>query len=275
MEISNSQAVPSPENLHPLITEGRQDGNCWYVKTTKYQKDMELVAIKLDSEDRFRRGGGSARKNSSKTQMDDKTLKKSQQRSKRTIKQRCLQAEFDRILTLTFKFNLQDIDEAWRVFKYFIKLMKKRYPNLTYLVVPEYQKRGAVHFHIAIKGYIYHGTVRRIWRRAAGTYGGNVDITNPKNYGRFNTNKRRYSWRSSDIANYLSKYLTKDETVEFNRRRYASGGVFTAPTIIRGFIARGFPMHRLARDVFSKFRHSINFEWESEEGFFPIHYYST
>ncbi|OZY85473.1 hypothetical protein CBP51_00010 [Cellvibrio mixtus] len=49
----------------------------------------------------------------------------------------------DRMLTLTFKDNLEDIDVAWDRFKYFSKLCRFRWgKRWIYIAVPEYQKRG-------------------------------------------------------------------------------------------------------------------------------------
>lgn len=51
-------------------------------------------------------------------------------------------------ITLTFAENVTDITEANKKFKYWVSQMKRRYPYFKYIGVPEYQKRGAVHYHI-------------------------------------------------------------------------------------------------------------------------------
>lgn len=55
-------------------------------------------------------------------------------------------------ITLTFKENLNDVDEAiLRFQKYIRKLrtrLKKDGEELYYIAIPEFQKRGAIHFHM-------------------------------------------------------------------------------------------------------------------------------
>lgn len=50
--------------------------------------------------------------------------------------------------TLTFKENINDIDYADNELKKFFKKLKYRYGDYTYLAVREFQKRGAIHYHI-------------------------------------------------------------------------------------------------------------------------------
>lgn len=51
-------------------------------------------------------------------------------------------------ITLTFKENITDINLANKKFNHFTKCMKRKYPDFKYLGVPEFQKRGAVHYHL-------------------------------------------------------------------------------------------------------------------------------
>jgi hypothetical protein len=49
--------------------------------------------------------------------------------------------------TLTFKENVKDLATAHRYFSSFIRRLKRKYGSVLYVVVPEFQKRGAVHYH--------------------------------------------------------------------------------------------------------------------------------
>lgn len=51
-------------------------------------------------------------------------------------------------LTLTFADNVTDISIANKAFNSWLTLMRKNYNDFAYLAVPEYQKRGAVHYHL-------------------------------------------------------------------------------------------------------------------------------
>lgn len=255
---------------HPMITQGRDTGNGYYMSGRQYPNgEVEIVAIKMETEDSLKRGGGAKRKNDDKDGMDEDTLRKSIGRARTTVRRKLLSMDADRLLTLTFRDNVTDIDQAWERFKYFCKLMKFRYrEKWAYVAVPEYQKRGAVHFHLAVAGYFHANTVRHLWRRAAGKFGGNIDITSPKKFG-------KKSWNPKRIAGYLTKYITKQDTVDFNRRRYSSGGKIQIPEPQKGWLALGMPVIQVMRETLDKMtRKGVDLIWESE-GYFGITYLST
>jgi len=56
--------------------------------------------------------------------------------------------DLDRFFTITFADNITDFDYANRQLANYIRSIKKLYPNFKYLAVPEFQKRGAIHYHI-------------------------------------------------------------------------------------------------------------------------------
>lgn len=263
------EQIDFPETRHsPLITRGREDGHCYYLVAKQYENGhASLTAIKLSPDDRM---GGSSKKRkvTKKGDMDEKTLTASQSRAKRSVRERCFQFQPDRMLTLTFKENLEDLTMSRAKLHYFLKLCRWRWPNFTYVVVPERQKRGAIHFHLAIRGFHNVRTLRRLWLRAAGQSGGNVDITNPRKYG-------KNSWNPKRIAQYLGKYLTKADIVDFNQRRFSSGGDIPPVKRATGFLALGLSVAKVADDVLiglvSKARREF---WESDH-FFSIQFYST
>lgn len=254
---------------HPLITQGRDTGNAYYLSGRQYPDGtVELVALQLTAEDSLKQGGGAKRKNKDKSLMDERTFYESCRRSRTAVRRRILSMCADRLLTLTFKENLTDIDQAWNCFKYFIKLMRWRYKNFCYVAVPEEQKRGAIHFHLAVEGYYHANTVRKFWHRAVGKWGGNIDITSPRKAG-------KNSWNPKRIAAYLSKYLTKTETVDFNRRRYSSGGNIKIPEPIKGWLALGMPVIKVMRETIEDMtRNPVSCIHESK-GYFSIFYLST
>lgn len=61
--------------------------------------------------------------------------------------------------TLTFKKNLQDVGECDRLFRAAMRAMKTYYAGrgqtFYYLAVREFQKRGAVHYHVFINCYLW------------------------------------------------------------------------------------------------------------------------
>jgi len=255
---------------HPLVVEERDTASGFHISLRQYPTgDVEATAIKMHYYDTLKRRGGAKRKNSEKKEMNESTLKKSQQRAKAQVRRKILSMQADRLLTLTFRENVTDIDEAWKILKYFIKLMRWRFKDFQYVVVPEYQKRGAVHFHLAVRGYYHANTVRRLWHRAAGEHGGNVDITSPRKYISKN------SWNPRRIGAYLSKYMNKEETVDFNKKRYTSGGKVKIPESIKGWMALGYPVHNVMRDIINQMTDkSIRTLWEIDN-FSNVVYLST
>ena len=243
-------------------TRGNPNSGAVYVKLSLHQSgDTEGVAIKLAPGEVFK-GGGRSRKNETKSEMDASDLKRSQRRARSTVKRKCLSYLPDRMLTLTFKENLTDLKHAWNIFKSFNSRMKRRYGHRwRYIVVPEFQKRGAVHFHLAIDGYYSVNTVRAIWRKCTGSLSGNIDITSPRKAA------NKSSWNPKRIANYISKYITKLDSVDFNARRFASGGDIPEPQTITGYVAPGLSLPYLLQYLFDQVTNRlVAYEYHERKG---------
>jgi hypothetical protein len=114
-----------------------------------------------------------------------------------TIK-RLVQSNFNseaKFLTLTFNndcdFDITSIDECDVKFRLFIRSLNRRYPNLEYTAVREFQKRGAIHYHLIVNlPYILNDELAEIWGH------GFIKIRKVSNvFG---------------IGFYLSKYLKKE-----------------------------------------------------------------
>ena len=56
--------------------------------------------------------------------------------------------ELKSFITLTYKENMQDIKQSRKDLDIFFKRLRRKYRNLKYIWVMEYQLRGAIHFHI-------------------------------------------------------------------------------------------------------------------------------
>ena len=97
-------------------------------------------------------------------------------------------------------------------------------------------------------GYYWFKTVHRIWNYCLAYYGlsdGNVDFTSPRSKG-FKT------WNSKKLADYISKYISKDfQLSDFNKKRYWSGGKAKPIERFLGFIAVGYPIGKTLDEVVS------------------------
>jgi len=102
------------------------------------------------------------------------------------------------LASLTYAENFKDIRGAWQDFRAFIVSMRGEFGSqFSYVAVPEFQKRGAVHFHALFWG-LPTGTVEveRSTRVVAGIWGkGFVDLTHTDG--------------DPKIAGYIAKYMSK------------------------------------------------------------------
>jgi hypothetical protein len=96
-------------------------------------------------------------------------------------------------LTLTFRENITELKIANKKFTHFIKRLNRKVKhNIKYVAVPEFQERGAVHYHMLILNLPYIGgryLEENIWKN------GKTDI--------------KLCYRTKGIYHYITKYLTK------------------------------------------------------------------
>lgn len=126
-------------------------------------------------------------------------------RARVEVRRKCMAIGANMLLTCTFRENLCDVQAAWSVWEDFIRLVHKRFPSFEYVVVPERQQRGAIHFHAGVVGW-WDGLkltyVRQCWMRAVGAFGGNAHV-------KWKHAALSSGQRNSGVASYLSKYINK------------------------------------------------------------------
>ena len=115
---------------------------------------------------------GSSGKGTGKKKTDNKKRADKINESKMNLR-RLINANvnpFSKFVTLTFKENLTDIDEAKKIFKKFVMKLnyrrkKENKENLKYIYVVEFQDRGAVHFHCVFfnMGFMKNEELQKIW----------------------------------------------------------------------------------------------------------------
>lgn len=100
-------------------------------------------------------------------------------------------------LTLTFADNVTDLDDAHSEFRRFIKRLGNYVTgfegSLKYVVVPEFQKRGAVHYHLVLFNLPYTPAkeLQRIWGQGFIKINAIDEVDN--------------------VGAYICKYMTKEE----------------------------------------------------------------
>lgn len=121
-----------------------------------------------------------------------------------------------KFVTLTFKENITDLKSANYEFKKFMKRLNyhmfgSKKANIKYSVVPEFQKRGAVHYHVVFYNlpYLKADDLAEIWGH------GFIKINKIDNV--------------DNVGAYVCKYMTKDnidERLEGNKCYFNSRGLY-------------------------------------------------
>lgn len=138
---------------------------------------------------------------------------------------KCNSKDWKTFITLTFAENLTDITFANKKFSYFVDKIRRVFKNFKYLCIPEFQKRGAVHYHLL----------------------SNIDINNNLLYHQIDNSKFLhvkywdYGFTKVDIVKgdikkiigYISKYMTKDiDDRLFGKRRFLYSQNLNKPEVI-------------------------------------------
>jgi len=138
--------------------------------------------------------------------------------------------------TATFADDVQDYDQALIIWKKFMRKMRKRYPEIRYIAVPEIQPRsGRWHFHALFVGLPVLSDMRRHFGTHVAVSGRVVDfwqlfftrLWSECNHGTETHRCMIEPARSiGGVCSYLSKYLCKDVggVVPANRKNYYAGG---------------------------------------------------
>lgn len=120
-------------------------------------------------------------------------------RAKEKLVWRTIALQADHLLTLTYRECVDDLEVSRKHLRLFWKLVKRHIEGFKFVGVAEWQERGAVHWHLALKGFHDVNLLRRLWRGVLQADGlqGNIDI------------KFFHGKSSEAIASYISKYLGK------------------------------------------------------------------
>lgn len=123
---------------------------------------------------------------------DEGRAERSIRRTRKTFRHLMLSLSPDRMLTLTYRENVQDYDRAARDLQVFIKWLRRHYPSIPFVAVAERQERGAWHWHIALRDWVNVVQVRAAW-----------------GHGAVNIKRKRVNVARGRAAAYMAKYLSK------------------------------------------------------------------
>jgi hypothetical protein len=120
-------------------------------------------------------------------------------------------------ITLTFRENVKDLSVAHREFKIFVQRFNFRFhgrdkANIRYLAVPEFQKRGAVHYHVIFFNLSF---IKNIYDEINALWGNGFTLVETVK-------------TLSHLVNYVAKYITAealDERLAGRKRFFTSKGL--------------------------------------------------
>jgi len=150
-------------------------------------------------------------------------------RAKTTIKDLIKSNTFDHFITFTFdpaKLPYRyDADMCKVAIQKWFKSQTRKYGRFDYIVLPEFHKNGALHFHAVFggfKGPLADSGVR---------HGGNIVYNLPTYRLGFSTAKIiKQSPEDRDrVASYLTKYVTKDMPHFAGKKRYFTSSDLKRP----------------------------------------------
>ena len=124
-------------------------------------------------------------------------------------------SQLNTFFTITFEKNISDFSFANNEFQKFIKRLKRQFPEFQYLAVPEFQGRGAIHYHLVCNlPYVPVNDITKIWGLGWCFL---KRINNIENVG-----------------SYISKYLTKEITDSryFKKKKFFYSFNLNKPLII-------------------------------------------
>lgn len=162
------------------------------------------------------KGRNSVANDDDKEKNREKVLSRARKDLRRLIN--CNIEKYSKFLTLTFADNIQDLDYSNNEFKKFIKRVNYKYGiKLKYSAVIEFQKRGAIHYHVVLYNLIQRVNVKElqeVWGN------GFIKINSIDNV--------------DNVGAYVCKYMTKtDDDRLVGRKMYFNSRNLNKPQEIK------------------------------------------
>ncbi|MGH7184444.1 MAG: rolling circle replication-associated protein, partial [Nitrospiraceae bacterium] len=191
-------------------------GSTWSVKIHDFGKQwIESSWGKVDQHPGKR---GFKGKSPNKEQND----KRARARATGEIRRKCLSMGADHLVTLTYRDNVEDRERVLTDLERLRRMLSRGGYLMPYVAVLECQKRGAIHPHLAVRGFQDIRLLRRCWCKIVG-----------KSQGHVNVKGLRPGTSPVKLARYLSKYISKDidrQPREFEEHWYFCSLGIAVPT---------------------------------------------
>lgn len=203
------------DHTPPHLTS-QPEGNVWSVTIHDFGKPwVEMSWGKVDA-----RPGKKGEKGRSRNREQNEI--RARGRAKGVIRKKCLTIGADHLVTLTYRANVENRDRVLHDLERLRRALSRAGCAMPYVAVLERQQRGAVHSHLAVKGFQDVRLLRRCWYKIVGKAQGQVNVKGP-----------RPGTSPVKLARYLSKYISKDldsQPREFEEHRYFCSLGIAVPT---------------------------------------------
>lgn len=202
----------------------------------EYEKDPVIIDRNKQNDDKYNQYEKIVLGNDENDWLHEKTDRTDERRNQtmrdaRNLTKRLALMNFsggDTFLTLTYAENMQDIEKADDDFKKFMKRFRYRTKQkIKYLAVREFQKRGAIHFHLLCDWRVDSNDEEEIrelerWLGEVVWGHGFVDI--------------KVLDGVDNVGAYLIKYMTKNISIEAfkGKKAYLCSKGLERPLVYRG-----------------------------------------
>lgn len=203
---------------HTQSNSGKQDpnGSTWSLKIHDFGKQwVESSWGKVDAHPGKRGCKG-------KSLNREQNEKRARARAVGEIRRKCMAIGADHLVTPTYRCNIEDRDRVLTDLERLRRMLSRAGYPMPYVAVLECQKRGAIHPHLAVRGFQDVRLLRRCWYKIVGSGQGQINVRGP-----------RPGSSAVKLARYLSKYISKDlesQPREFEDHRYFCSLGIKVPT---------------------------------------------
>jgi len=181
-------------------------------------------------------------------EQDQQNIVRAQFRAKKRVRHTVKEMCADRIVTLTTRELENTPEDLLAKWQRWLKLVERASGGrFHYVAVPEPHPTNPKHFHlhVAVAVFLNVDILRRCWWSVCGGRGmGNIHIKRLKSGA---GDRRVYR-----VASYISKYLTKENTVRFNKKRYWASRVDLP--VVKRYWLRSRSLTDALKEAFEKFR---------------------
>lgn len=217
--------------------------DCGKVKQVYYNKQFKIVKDKNLEKFKFEnpivvfasKPKKRPKKNQELKKIELKNINRSKFEMLRLVKTN--EEEFRTFITLTFADNVKSIEEANYYFDIWRTKIKSIKKDFKYICVPEFQKRGAVHYHLLTnleieKSYSYVRRNKILETKLIILQKGKKKQYDVKYWSQGFSSV--FNLRDINVVGYISKYMNKEiDNRLWGRRRYLYSLNLKKPNIIQ------------------------------------------